>query len=83
MFWIAVIILVQLTFENDYSSAPFLHLTDKLVTVITLIGQNHPATPVEGFQQSLGNTDVIAVPAGEYKAQWIPKPIHYRMNLCC
>ena len=68
---------------NDHNPAAFLHPADKLVAVITFISQNQSAFQFKRFQQSLCHTDVIAVPAGEQKTQWIPKPIRYRMDFRC
>ncbi len=68
---------------NNHNPAPFFHPADKLVAVITFIGQNQLASQVKRFQQSLCHADVIAIPAGEQKTQWIPKPIRYRMDFRC
>lgn len=68
---------------NDRDPAPFFHPADKLVAVITFIGQNQLASQVKRFQQCLCHADIIAIPAGEQKAQWIPKPIRYRMDFRC
>ena len=47
---------------NDHDSALFFHPADKLVPVITLIGQNQFVPQVKRFRQSLCYADVIAVP---------------------
>ena len=68
---------------NDHDSASFFHPTDKLVAVITLIGQNRFVPQVKRFQRSLCYADVIAVPTGKQKTQWVPQPIRHRMDFRC
>ena len=68
---------------NDHDPASFFHPADKLVAVITFIGQNQLSSQVKRSQQRLRHADIIAIPAGEQKTQWIPKPIRYRMDFRC
>lgn len=65
---------------NDNNPATFFYPVNEFIAVVSLVGQNQPAAQIKRLQQSLCHTDVIAVPAGEQKAQWIPKPIRYRMD---
>ena len=68
---------------NDHDPVSFFHPADKLVAVITFISQNQLVSQVKRFQQRLFHANIIAIPAGEQKTQWIPKPIRYRMDLRC
>ena len=45
-----------------------------------LLSQYEFAIQIKRLQQSLCHTDIVSVPTGEQKAQWIPKPIRYRMD---
>ena len=76
-------VLCSGTVGNEYNTTLLLHPVNKFVAVITLICQDQFASQFKRFQQSLCHTDVIAVPAGKQKSQWIPKPIRYRMDFCC
>lgn len=71
------------TAGNDHDPASFFHPADKPVAVITFIGQNQLASQVKRPQQRLRHADIIAIPPGEQKTQWIPKPIRYRMDFRC
>ena len=68
------------TVWNYCNSAPFLKPTYKLIAVIAFICQYEFAIQIKRLQQSLCHTDIVSVPTGEQKAQWIPKPIRYRMD---
>ena len=68
------------TAGNYRNSTPFLQPTYKLIAVIAFICQYEFAIQIKRLQQSLCHTDIVSVPTGEQKAQWIPKPIRYRMD---
>lgn len=65
---------------NDNNAAPRFYPTYKLVAVVSLIGKEQPARQIKRLQQCLCHTNIVAIPAGKQKMQWIPKPIRYRMD---
>ena len=68
------------TAGNYRNSTPFLQPMYKLIAVIAFICQYEFAIQIKRLQQSLCHTDIVSVPTGEQKAQWIPMPIRYRMD---
>ena len=68
------------TAGDHHNSAPLLQPAYKLIAVIAFIGQYQFAVQVKRLQHSLCHADIVSIPTGKQKAQWIPKPIRYRMD---
>ena len=65
---------------NYRNSTLFLQPMYKLIAVIAFICQYEFAIQIKRLQQSLCHTDIVSVPTGKQKAQWISKSIRYRMD---
>ena len=59
---------------------PFFQPTDEFVTVISFVCNYKFTLSIKRFQQLLCIANVISVPWSQQKPQWIPQPIHHRMD---
>ena len=68
------------TAGNDHNFTPFFYPTNEFATVVSSVSQNQFSGQIKGFQQFLCHADVISIPTGKQKMQWIPRPIRHRMD---